>query len=481
MKLPKSFLMGFSESGFQFEMGLPGLEDPNSDWWQWVHDSDNVASGIVSGDLPEHGPAYLALYREDHNLAERLGADVIRIGVEWSRILPKPTKSVSIDVERDDSGLISRVHVNERVLRELRELSNRAMIEKYKELVKDWVSRGKKLIVNLNHFTLPLWIHNPVEVRRQGLCAQAKGWLDESTVVEFAKFAILVATELGEYVDLWSTLNEPNVVAIMGYMNPYAGFPPGIVSSELAFTALKNQAVAHARAYDVLKEYTGKPVGVIVNFAWIEPYNPESEHDATAARNISEVYNYMFLDTVTRGVSLLAASESLRNRVDWIGVNYYTRMVVEARGGFGNWKQVNGYGYLCPPGGFSRAERPCSDFGWEVYPEGLEHILEEVYGRYSIQLLVTENGIADSWDRYRSYYIIAHVASISRALSKGVDVRGYMHWSLIDNYEWARGYQMKFGLVRVDLSSKKRYLRPSALVFREIAREKEVPEELFFM
>lgn len=478
MKLPKSFAIGFSESGFQFEMGFPGLEDPNSDWWQWVHDGDNIASGLVSGDLPEQGPAYLALYREDHDMAVRLGADIIRIGVEWSRVMPKPTKSVSVDVERDDSGVISSVHVDEKSLRELRELSNKRALEKYREIAKDWTGRGKRLIINLNHFTLPIWIHNPLEVRKYGINATAKGWLDENTVVEFVKFVALIASELGEYVDSWSTLNEPNVVALMGYMNPHAGFPPGLVSSELAFTALRNQAVAHARAYDVLKEHTGKPVGVIVSFVWVEPLNPEKELDVISAKNLSEIYNYMFVDSVVNGTSLLVSSGSLKRRVDWIGVNYYTRIVVESRGTFGSWRQVGGYGYLCTPGGFSRANRPCSDFGWEAYPEGLGNVLSELYNRYRIPLLVTENGIADSWDKFRAYYIISHLASVQRALSKGVDIRGYLHWSLIDNYEWARGYQMKFGLAGVDLSTKKRYLRPSAIVFKEIAREKEIPEEL---
>lgn len=105
MKIPRDFLLGFSESGFQFEMGYPGHEDPYTDWWQWVHSPDNIAGGIVSGDLPENGPAYLALYKVDHDIAESLGANTLRLGVEWSRLFPESTRDVKVSVERDETVL----------------------------------------------------------------------------------------------------------------------------------------------------------------------------------------------------------------------------------------------------------------------------------------------------------------------------------------------------------------------------------------
>jgi len=106
MLIPKGFLLGFSESGFQFEMGLPGSEDPNSDWWVWVHDHENMLSGVVSGDLPENGPGYWNLYKVDHDLAFKLGMNCARIGVEWSRVFPKPTRDIRVDVDRDEDGNI---------------------------------------------------------------------------------------------------------------------------------------------------------------------------------------------------------------------------------------------------------------------------------------------------------------------------------------------------------------------------------------
>jgi beta-galactosidase len=479
-KFPKDFMIGFSESGFQFEMGYPGFEDHNTDWWIWVHDQDNIMSGIVSGHLPENGPGYLALYKMDHDIADRLGANTLRIGIEWSRIFPKPTRDIPVTVEKDEEGVIVSIDIDETAFNQLRERADRMQVEKYKELFKDWVARGKKLIINLNHFTLPSWIHDPIQVRIRGVESAPSGWLSDETIVEFAKYAFYIVRELEEYADAWSTLNEPNAVATAGYLNTKSGFPPGIPSLEYTLRALRNQAVAHARAYDLIKQVSKKPVGIIYNFMWFEPFNPENSEDVKAASTASHMYNHAFIETLIHGESLLATSESLKKKLDWIGVNYYTRMVVAGEKRGQGWRYIPGYGFLCTPGGTSRAERPCSEFGWETYPEGLEKLLEELFNKYNVPLIVTENGIADSTDKHRPSYLITHLVSTLKAVEKGVDVRGYLHWSLIDNYEWAMGFNMRFGLVKVDFDSKKRFLRPSALLFREIASQRGIPEELIF-
>ena len=164
LKFPRSFVFGFSEAGFQFEMGLPGSEDPNTDWWVWVHDQENIAAGIVSGDLPENGPGYWNLYSQDHNLADRLGMDGARIGIEWSRVFPKPTFDVGVSAEVDSEGNIVYVEVGEKALEELDRLANRDAVNHYREMLRDWRDRGKLLIVNLYHWPLPLWIHDPIRL-----------------------------------------------------------------------------------------------------------------------------------------------------------------------------------------------------------------------------------------------------------------------------------------------------------------------------
>ena len=475
MKFGKDFRFGFSTVGVQHEMGLPGSEFV-SDWVVWLHDQENIAAGIVSGDRPEDGPAYWHLYKEDHEKAVSIGMDAAWITIEWARIFPKPTFEVEVPVEKRDGGIVS-VNVDREHVERLRRLANLDALKHYRKILEDWRSRGGMVIANLFHWSLPTWLHDPIRVRKLGPDRAPAGWVDERTVVEFAKFAAYVAWKLGDLPDMWSTMNEPNVVYTQGYVNVRSGFPPGYLSIEASMKAAKHLIEAHARAYDVLKRLTGKPVGLIYATAEIEPLKPEDREVAEAAYT---QHNFAFIDAVHSGSSPLVGGErkDLARHVDWIGINYYSRLVVEKAKTLTGWRVVPGYGFACEPRGTSRAGRPCSDFGWEIYPEGLYSVLKRFWERYRLPMMVTENGIADAEDRLRPRYVVQHIAQVHKAVSEGIDVRGYLHWALTDNYEWAQGFRMRFGLVYVDYGSKKRFLRPSALVFREIARGKEIPEEL---
>jgi beta-galactosidase len=476
MLIPKGFLLGFSESGFQFEMGLPGSEDPNSDWWVWVHDHENMLSGVVSGDLPENGPGYWNLYKVDHDLAFKLGMNCARIGVEWSRVFPKPTKDIRVDVDRDEDGNIVWIDVNDVVLEKLDSVANADSVNHYKSILEDWKSRGGTIVLNLNHFTLPLWIHDPIALRSNGSSKAPSGWLSEETVVEFAKYATYIAWKLDDLVDLYSTLNEPNVVYTAGYIMVKTGFPPGLLSIKAATRAAKHLVEAHVRAYENIKRITRKPVGIIVSLAAIEPIRQEYEDVAGLAKTL---YNYSILDSITLGSSMITGSrEDLRDKVDWIGVNYYSRLLVKPSKTPGFFDIVKGAGLYCNSKDVSITGRPCSDMGWEVYPEGLSKVLEEVWSKYRKPLIVTENGIADSRDVYRPKFLISHISHTVQALKEGVDVKGYLHWALTDNLEWAQGYSMRFGLVKVDYETKRRLLRPSALLFKEIAESQDIPDDM---
>ncbi|ASJ00648.1 beta-galactosidase BgaS [Thermococcus gorgonarius] len=473
-KFPRDFLFGYSWSGFQFEMGLPGSEVPNSDWWAWVHDIENIAAGLVSGDLPENGPAYWDLYKKDHDIAESLGMDAIRGGIEWARIFPKPTFDVKARVERDEKGNIVSVEVPESSIKELEKIADMNALEHYREIYADWKERGKTFILNLYHWPLPLWLHDPLKVRKLGPDRAPAGWLDDKSVVEFAKFAAFVAYHLDDLVEVWSTMNEPNVVYQNGYTRPTHGFPPGYLSFEAERKAKMNLIQAHARAYDVIKEYSDKDVGVIYAYTWPDPLREDIEEEVRAIR---ERELYSFVDAVHFGKAAdVEERDDLKGRVDWLGVNYYSRIAFDMVNG--HVLPVPGYGFSGERGGYARSGRPCSDFGWEIYPEGLEQLLKDLAKRYGLPMMITENGIADAADRYRPHYLVSHLKAVHEAMKEGADVRGYLHWSLTDNYEWAQGFRMRFGLVYVDMETKKRYLRPSALVFREIATRKEIPEEL---
>ncbi|WP_069807187.1 beta-galactosidase BgaS [Vulcanisaeta thermophila] len=476
LSFPSSFLFGWSQSGFQSEMGTPGSEDPNSDWFVWVHDPENIASGLVSGDLPENGPGYWGLYRLFHDNAVRMGLDAVRLNVEWSRIFPKPMpEPPQGEVEVRDNDVVA-VNVDHEDLRRLDAVANQEAVNHYREILTDLKSRGFHVILNIYHWPLPTWVHDPIRVRR-GDFTGPRGWLDVSTVVNFARFAAYVAFKFDDLVDEYSTMNEPNVVAGAGFINIKSGFPPGYLSLELSRVAIYNLIQAHARAYDAIKSLSRKPVGVIYANA---SYTPLTENDSKAVELAERNSRWFFFDAIIKGEFMGRVRDDMRNKLDWVGVNYYSRSVVKLVGN-DSYREVPGYGYSCERNSISPDGRPCSDSGWEFYPEGLYDVLVKFWNRYHLPIYVTENGIADSADYLRPYYLVSHVYQVYRALQDGVDVRGYLHWSLADNYEWASGFSMRFGLLHVDYPTKRLYWRPSAFIYREIAKSKSIPDEILHL
>jgi len=158
MVFPKDFLWGVSTSGFQFEMGDRAEQniDPNTDWYAWVHNATNIQTGLVSGDLPEKGVNYWNLYKKDHRIAERLGLNAYRIGIEWSRIFPKSTSTIDVGVERASDGNIAKIEVDDPALKSLEEAANRDAVNHYRAVIEDLRARDFKVFVCLNHFTVPL-------------------------------------------------------------------------------------------------------------------------------------------------------------------------------------------------------------------------------------------------------------------------------------------------------------------------------------
>ncbi len=502
MPFPEKFFWGASSSGFQFEMGDPEGKsiDPNTDWFKWVHDETNIRRGVVSGDLPEHGINYWDLFRSDHELAASIGMNAYRIGIEWSRIFPKPTLDVRVGIELDPEGYITRVEVDDKAIEELDLLANKEAVSRYREIILDLRDRGLKVFVCLNHFTLPLWIHDPIACRDTKLKRGPKGWVDKTTILEFAKYSAYMAWSLGNIVDYWVTFNEPMAVTEAGYFQPEVGFPPGLRNINAFKTACLNIANAHVVAYDLIKKYdkvradddspSAAYVGIVHNIVPIKPYS-ERKLDLKAADLMNYIHNKWILEFIVRGKidrSLVGREkysiDKFKDKLDWLGVNYYTRIVLK-----GKWVLplispvpvipdiVKGYGFNCTPGGRSLDGMPVSDFGWEVYPQGLSDALD-IASEYGKPLIVTENGIADSKDNIRPYFLVSHLKVLEEYVEKKKNVYGYLHWALTDNYEWAQGFKMRFGLIDVDLETKERKPRESSEVFKIIASEKTVPEKL---
>ncbi len=448
----KDFVFGASISAFQSEAGCPEDADRDNDWYVWLTYPENVINGVVSGDLPDSGAGYWRNYDKVHQLAKDFGLEMLRVSVDWSRIFPRPTFDVKLDY----------ANVND-TLKKLDAIAEKANVEHYREMFSNLKSKGLKLFLNLNHFTLPLWIHDPVAVHK-GEKTEKVGWVSKTTVEEFEKYALYVAWKFSDLVDLWSPMNEPHVVSQLGYLSVNSGFPPAYFNVDWYFESLKNQAEASNRARRAIRVFSDKPYGIIYSFTWIDVLDGNKE----VFEKAMWLNNYNFIDMV-------------KNDVDFIGVNYYTRAVVRKTKILFRWKDfefdwstVPNYGYSCKELSVAASGRPTSEMGWEIYPEGLYHILKALYERYKKPLLVTENGIGDHEDRYRPTFIVAHLKAIEKAIEDGLDVRGYLHWSLIDNLEWAKGYSKRFGLAYTDYETKQYIPRPSMYLFREIIEERSI-------
>src|SRR4051812_195495 len=250
--LPKSFLWGVATAGFQGDMGRGAPNDPNSDWWAWVRDPENIQQKRVSGDLPENGGAQGAKYKTDIALARnKLNANAYRLSIEWSRLFPRPTEGAT-------------------TMGELDALADQSAIAHYRAELQAIRAAHMTPFVTLNHFTLPIWLHDPVAARNAfaGVGPDdpppvfpGAGWLDPRTPKEFAKYAGYVAAKLGDMIDFYSPINEANVVAVQGYLNVEGVFatwyPPGVFNYRAVIDTLMSEAHANVAAYDAIKRSDG--------------------------------------------------------------------------------------------------------------------------------------------------------------------------------------------------------------------------------
>ena len=499
---PPGFHWGVATAGFQSDMALGASLDRRSDWWAWSHDSGNIDAHRVTTDDPGYGPGFWQLYRNDLRLARRdLGADSFRTSIEWSRIFPRSTAAVKT------SGTIA---IGD--LRRLDRLADQRAVRHYRELFVQMRRDHLTPFVTVNHFTLPLWIHNPIAVRDAfvGRAPDAPlpalhhaGWLDPATVVEFGKFAAYAAWKFGDLVDDWAPINEPMVLVTNGYVNVpgvLAGnFPPGVFSYTAALRVTHDLALANAAAYDAIKRWDrtaygrarqAATVAVVQNMIDFTPSNT-APAEVAAAQHADKLFNRLFLDAAIKGDyddnadGVIAPAEhhaALAHKADVVGVNYYFRGRVATLPApltptiplldfvpttSYRWA-LNHSAPACPTF--------CSDFGSEIAPRGLLGALTTA-GSYKLPVIVTENGVADATDALRPKFLRDHLAVLQQAISDGVaNVRGYFAWSLTDNFEWASGYTPKFGFYSVDRGTLRRRPRKASIkLFRTATRSNAVP------
>jgi beta-glucosidase len=300
----------------------------------------------------------------------------------------------------------------------------------YEKLVAACRARGLRPMVTLHHFTLPRW------------AAEKGGWLDEGTLDAFESHVKWVAERYSPRVDLWITINEPNVQSGAGYLSGI--FPPGhLARPDLARRCERALVRAHVRAHAALKAKNPScQVGIAQHMiAW-----KKRRLDVLGLlHGHGERFNWRFLDEAVF--------------FDFVGVNYYMALGAHL-------PDLLRLGGLLP-----KALGPGkSDLGWPIDAQGFELVLKAAHERYRKPVIVTENGIADATDALRPSYIDAHLQALARARAAGAEVQGYFHWALTDNFEWHEGFGPRFGLYAVDYATQERTPRPSCEVYRRYVR-----------
>jgi beta-glucosidase len=422
-RLPDAFLLGCATAAHQVEGGL------DNDWSRMEREHpERIKDGSVSGLACDHH----ARYRADLEMLAGMGHNAHRFSIEWSRVEPR-------------EGVFDPV--------ELRH---------YRDVVHTCRALRLEPLVTLHHFTLPTWL------------ADRGGVLDPDAPRLFARFAAVCAETFGAEVRWWITINEPSVLAVFGYL--YGEWPPLRRGTRGFLAALAGLARMHAAGHAAVHHVAAAHGWTAhVSFAHHErpmrALNPRSALDRAATVIPSWLFNRWFLRACVSGrmlppVGAGQAVAGLRGSLDYVGVNFYCeeRVRFNARN----------------PGGLfadnvTAPDLPLSSFGWSIEPDALRRALARLWAEFHLPILITENGVADERDELRPRFIVDHLAAVCDALAGGVDVRGYLHWSSMDNFEWAEGYSRRFGLIAVDRQTMERVPKPSAAVFAEICRTHRVP------
>jgi len=421
-RFPQGFLWGAATSSHQVE-GNNTLND----WWEWE----------AQGKVPERsGEAcrHYELFERDFDLAKSLHHNAHRFSIEWSRVESEPG---AFD-ERE--------------------------IEHYREMLLALRARGLEPVVTLSHFTIPLWL------------SLRGGWESAEIPYHFERFTHKIVKNLGGEVRFWITINEPLVQIYHGYVKGI--WPPGKINSDKTITVFRHMVLAHQRAYAVIHgvyqdQWRKKPeVGLAQNIPYYVPCSCHSLLDRVSVFVRDFLSVLCFFDGLVNGEmhlpGVLREKLPWKKTLDFIGLNYYTREFVN----FTGWGFPKVLGERCTKI-HHRDIAYRNEMGWENYPEGFFKVLMRLK-RFKLPVMVTENGTCSGEDDRRWDFTRLHLEALARAMRSGVPVIGYLYWSLIDNFEWARGFSPRFGLAEVDYRTQERRVRPSSVKFAEICRKNSI-------
>jgi beta-glucosidase len=435
-RFPAGFLWGAATSAYQIE-GSPLADGAGASIW---HRFAHTPGCVHGGDTGDVACDHYRRFREDVALMRELGLRAYRFSIAWARVLPEGRGRV-----------------------------NAAGLGFYERLVDALLEHDIEPVATLYHWDLPAALDD------------RGGWLNRDVADWFADYATLMYRTLDGRVRRWATLNEPWVVADGGYL--HGVLAPGHRSRYEAPIASHNLMRAHGAGVLAYRALGRHAIGLVVN---IEPKYPASDapEDVAAARRADAYMNRQYLDPALRGEYPPEMREIygdawpawpaddfrlIRQPIDFLGVNYYTRAVVRA----------DAADWLCGAARVRQAGALHTETDWEVYPQGLTDTLCRLRERYGdVPLYVTENGAAFAdpphvagpghADPLRVEYLRSHLRAVHAAIDRGVDVRGYFVWSLLDNFEWAHGFGKRFGIVHVDYATLARTPKASARFYSQV-------------
>jgi len=409
LRFGKDFLWGSATASHQIEGNCT-----NNNWYQFESAVDERGKPrILNGQKAGVSCDAWNMYKEDVQLMKALSFNAYRFSVEWSKIEPKQGEF------------------------------DQTILDHYEKEVDEMLANGIEPMITLHHFSNPIWFED-------------KGaFLQDDSPAVFTRFVERVVQKLGPKVKLWCTINEPAIYAVLSYFN--AEFPPALTDAVKAARVYRNMLLAHTAAYNVIKKI--KPdaqAGLVVHVALFDPPHQWNLVDVLMARMLNNNMNnshFQYLvdgsfDFSIPGVVNEKYRGGQKDAFDFVGLNYYT----------------NHYRVFKP---FSKQQfveitkappDELTDMGWAVYPEGMYRALKTIAAYTSKPIYITESGIADAADTKRARYIEDHLLVINKAIADGINVKGYLYWSLMDNFEWAHGFEARFGLYRVDFATRKRTL-----------------------
>lgn len=462
-QFPDDFLWGSATAAYQIEgAAAEGGRGP-SIWDTYSH----TPGRTLNGDTGDVAVDHYHRWRSDVALMAELGLDAYRFSISWPRVQPDGTGAFNPEGIAFYSGLLD------------------ALIE-----------AGIEPVVTLYHWDLPQALED------------RGGWTSRETAYAFAEYARRMARELGDRVTVWTTLNEPWCSAFLGYGSGVHA--PGRTDPVAALQAAHHLNLAHGLAASAIRAELGDAtrLSVTLNLHVTRPVDPDAASDVDAVRQIDAVANRAFLGPMLDGAypaDLLADTahltdwsfvlpgdtEAIAQRLDLLGVNYYSTNRARRYSGSGERAQADGHGnstaspwvgaddveFLPQPG-------PYTAMGWNIDPSGMTELLLGLHATYpGLPMMITENGAAFHdevtdgrvHDVERVAYLHDHIDAVGQAIDAGADVRGYFVWSLFDNFEWGYGFDRRFGIIRVDYDTQERIWKDSARWYARLAATHVLP------